>query len=361
MTRSFKVPVESPSLVLNGVYSYTTTGTSNDISVPEGAFVIRFADVSADATFTGFSINGATPPAGRLLLIVNADTNNTITLTHGNTGSTTAYRMFLPENAPLVVYPNQSCLLYYDSTSLRWRTTATKTQGLTLSAPVLQTVDTLSASGTTNNYSLSATASILRYTGTADATLTGITGGTDGRMLVVINAASNANTLVLANDSTSSTAANRFDLQDVLDVVPSTAQLLVYDGTTSRWRSTYNPPSNTAPVALGTAAAGTALRSSRRDHVHPTTGLVLDTRTVAATAPITVNGVSATGQALSSNLTIAASAASTSAAGVVQLSDSTSTTSSSLAATSTAVKAAYDLALSASAGVNFTTLLKWGG
>jgi hypothetical protein len=44
---------------------------------------------------------------------------------------------------------------------------------------------------------------------------------------------------------------------------------------------------------------------------------------------------------------ISVASASTSVAGVVQLSDSTSTTSSSLAATSTAVKAAYDLAAAA--------------
>jgi hypothetical protein len=58
---------------------------------------------------------------------------------------------------------------------------------------------------------------------------------------------------------------------------------------------------------------------------------------VAVNAPLTNSGTSG-----SANLSV--SAASTSAAGVVQLSDSTSTTSSVLAATPTAVKAAYDFA-----------------
>ena len=58
---------------------------------------------------------------------------------------------------------------------------------------------------------------------------------------------------------------------------------------------------------------------------------------VTGTAPISV----ATG---TTTPAISVSSASTSAAGVVQLSDSTSTTSSVLAATSTAVKSAYDLA-----------------
>jgi hypothetical protein len=58
---------------------------------------------------------------------------------------------------------------------------------------------------------------------------------------------------------------------------------------------------------------------------------------VTVNAPITNSGTSG-----SANISV--SAASTSAAGVVQLSDSTSTTSSVLAATPTAVKSAYDLA-----------------
>ena len=64
---------------------------------------------------------------------------------------------------------------------------------------------------------------------------------------------------------------------------------------------------------------------------------------ISATAPVTYNA---------GTRTIAANAATTSASGVVQLSDSTSTTSSTLAATPTAVKAAYDLASTANATAN---------
>ena len=65
-----------------------------------------------------------------------------------------------------------------------------------------------------------------------------------------------------------------------------------------------------------------------------------DITAVNVTAPITGGGTSGA-------VTIGVSAASTSASGVVQLSDSTSTTSSVLAATPTAVKAAYDKASTA--------------
>jgi hypothetical protein len=65
-----------------------------------------------------------------------------------------------------------------------------------------------------------------------------------------------------------------------------------------------------------------------------------DITNIAVTSPITGGGSSG-------SVTIGVSAASTAAAGVVQLSDSTSTTSSVLASTPTATKTAYDLAAAA--------------
>lgn len=73
-----------------------------------------------------------------------------------------------------------------------------------------------------------------------------------------------------------------------------------------------------------------------------------DITAVNVTAPITGGGTSGA-------VTIGVSAASTSASGVVQLSDSTSTTSSVLASTSTATKSAYDLADAAIAKSTLTT------
>jgi hypothetical protein len=73
-----------------------------------------------------------------------------------------------------------------------------------------------------------------------------------------------------------------------------------------------------------------------------------DITAVNVTAPITGGGSSGA-------VTIGVSAASTAAAGVVQLSDSTSTTSSVLASTPTATKSAYDLADAAIAKSTVTT------
>ena len=83
-----------------------------------------------------------------------------------------------------------------------------------------------------------------------------------------------------------------------------------------------------------------------------------DITAVNVTAPITGGGSSGA-------VTIGINAATTSVVGAVQLSDSTSTTSSVLAATPTAVKAAYDLAaaaqpaaltLNAQTGVSYTLI-----
>ena len=73
-----------------------------------------------------------------------------------------------------------------------------------------------------------------------------------------------------------------------------------------------------------------------------------DITAVNTTAPLAGGGTSGA-------LTLSVTAATTSASGVVQLSDSTSTTSSVLAATPTAVKSAYDLANGAIAKTTVTT------
>jgi len=69
------------------------------------------------------------------------------------------------------------------------------------------------------------------------------------------------------------------------------------------------------------------------------TGIVQTSRTISTTSPLSGGG------ALSSNLTLSVGAGSTSDAGILQLTDSTSSTSTTTAATPAAVKIAYDLAI----------------
>lgn len=111
-----------------------------------------------------------------------------------------------------------------------------------------------------NNYAPTnfSTATILRLSTDASRTITGLAGGADGRYIVISNVGSNA--LVLAAESGSSTAANRFALGASLTLAASGGTVaLYYDGTASRWRplvpkagSSENPLSFTSPLSRST-------------------------------------------------------------------------------------------------------------
>lgn len=91
---------------------------------------------------------------------------------------------------------------------------------------------------TENNYAPTgfSDASVLRLTpNAANTSLTGIAGGADGRLIVVINIHATA-ALTLADESASSSAANRFALTVGLTVPAKGSAVFWYDGTSSRWR-----------------------------------------------------------------------------------------------------------------------------
>lgn len=82
-----------------------------------------------------------------------------------------------------------------------------------------------------------ATAATLRLSTDASRNITGISASqVDGRELTIINVG--AQNIVLMNNVTS-TAANRFLLNADLTILPEQAVMLVYDGTSSRWRKIY--------------------------------------------------------------------------------------------------------------------------
>jgi len=67
-------------------------------------------------------------------------------------------------------------------------------------------------------------------------TITGLQSGADGRILIVHNM-STANTLLLANQNTNSSAANRFDFGGYdIPLFPSSQVMLFYDNVNSRWK-----------------------------------------------------------------------------------------------------------------------------
>ncbi|MGD9839591.1 MAG: DUF2793 domain-containing protein [Afipia sp.] len=84
-----------------------------------------------------------------------------------------------------------------------------------------------------------ASASILNLSSDAQRTISGLAGGAEGRVVVLLNTGSQ--TIVLLNESASSTAANRFTAGGDLAVGAKQAVLLRYDGTAARWSALTRP------------------------------------------------------------------------------------------------------------------------
>lgn len=85
-----------------------------------------------------------------------------------------------------------------------------------------------------------ATAAVIRVDTDATRTVTGLAGGADGRVIFILNVGSNS--LVLADGSVSSAAANRFALGADRTLTTKQGILLWYDSTSSLWRATDQAP-----------------------------------------------------------------------------------------------------------------------
>lgn len=92
-----------------------------------------------------------------------------------------------------------------------------------------------STTGTSNNVSFGS-GTVIRLTGASAQTITGIAGGTDGRILTLVNAASQSATI--SNLNAGSSAANQINTGSGSDVTlpANSAMYLVYDGAASVWR-----------------------------------------------------------------------------------------------------------------------------
>jgi hypothetical protein len=92
----------------------------------------------------------------------------------------------------------------------------------------------ITASQNDYNPTGAATASVLQLSSDASRNITGLAGGAEGRVVSLINIGSQP--IVLADESASSSAANRFTLGAGLTVAAKQAAMLRYDGTAARWR-----------------------------------------------------------------------------------------------------------------------------
>lgn len=109
-------------LFLSSIISPTQlTGNQNDYA--PASFSTCFA-IRQDVDATGRTITGLAGGAvGRVVCILNIATGvtNIITLTNEDAASTAANRFALPNSASILIRPNGSLMLWYDTTSSRWR------------------------------------------------------------------------------------------------------------------------------------------------------------------------------------------------------------------------------------------------
>lgn len=84
-----------------------------------------------------------------------------------------------------------------------------------------------------------ASASVLNLSSDALRSVSGLAGGAEGRVVALLNTGSQ--TVLLLNESASSTASNRFALGNDLAITAKQAVILRYDGTALRWYALARP------------------------------------------------------------------------------------------------------------------------
>lgn len=102
----------SPTALSGNTNNYNPTGCST-------AFALRIDGGSSNRNLTGLQCADSAPADGRVLMLTNIGTTNTLVLVNQSTSSTTTNRFLLPSDVTL--HPNTTITLRYDSSTLRWR------------------------------------------------------------------------------------------------------------------------------------------------------------------------------------------------------------------------------------------------
>ena len=108
----------SQAMLLSGVISPTQITADQDNYAPTGFATASVLRLTVDAARAITGLAGGS--AGRLIMLINADASNNITIKHDTT-STTANRFYCPGSVNFVMLPNTSAWAWYDTTSSRWR------------------------------------------------------------------------------------------------------------------------------------------------------------------------------------------------------------------------------------------------
>ena len=167
--------------------------------------------------------------------------------------------------ATITALPGESLLLVCNGTA--WKTVGRSLGGAIAFSGEL-TPAQITANQNDYNPTGLASVSMLRLSSDASRIITGLQGGWKGRFLTVHNVG--LQNIVLADESASSSAANRFALTGDLTLSPDQMVELQYDATSSRWRAAGSGGMVAATQAEMEAAASNAVAvTPGRVQYHP--------------------------------------------------------------------------------------------
>lgn len=144
-----------------------------------------------------------------------------------------------------------------------------------------------------NDYSptgLSTATTLLLSESGAAAAITGIAAQPSGTFLTLVEVS--GNTIILSNQSASSSAANRFDCGSDVFIGPKQSATVWYDVSTSRWKCWSTPAYSVSSVAsyIGTISP-TQITADQNDY-DPTNGSVTSVWRLSSDATRTITGIS---------------------------------------------------------------------
>lgn len=263
--KTFDTAGAGNSLSINGLAATANTGTGAVARATSPVFVSPILGAASATSINGLTINSTTGT----LALANAKTltvSNSLTFT-----GTDATSFALPAASDTLVGLAAAQTLAnktLTSPTIGGGTIDNATIGGSTPASVktttLEATQTLTLSGVItpsqitanqNDYTPSgfSTATALRLSSDASRTITGLSGGALGRIVIIHNVGSND--IILANESASSTAANRFALGADATIAANTSTTLRYDGTSSRWRAIAGAGAGGGPGGAGTVTS----------------------------------------------------------------------------------------------------------
>jgi hypothetical protein len=180
-------------------------------------------DSTSGAASVNIGMGGVTSPTARLHLPAGTASAGTAPLK-----ITTGTLLTTPETGAIEV---NSGNVYFTPASTRKRLL---TEDDAVGSGTEATPSSLSSDQ--NDWSISSGAGTIRVTASANVAVTGLANGAAARVVRIFNASTYD--IVLAHESTSSTAANRFNIPLGIDVTlrPGDTYTLTYDSVSSRWR-----------------------------------------------------------------------------------------------------------------------------